>query len=1002
MSKSLDYNWLNNPQVFAVNTVEAHSSHRYYLGDEDPKGDMSLRQSLNGTWRLHYAKSANQALLDFYKTDFDEKDLDFVTVPGHLELQGFGTPQYVNTQYPWDGKEYLRPPQIPQEGNAVASYIKHFEVDEALRGKRTFISFQGVATAIFVWLNGHFVGYSEDSFTPSEFELTDYLVEGDNKLAVAVYKYSTASWLEDQDFWRLTGIFRDVYLYAIPETHIQDIFVKADYNPDTEYGSLSYDLKFEGNLDDIDLVVDVKNADTLVGGELEKLTGTAYSNNLEDLEVSPWSAEKPTLYDVTFTLQKDGKVIEVVPVKVGFRRFQIKDGIMILNGKRIIFKGVNRHEFNARTGRHITEEDMLWDIQFMKRNNINAVRTSHYPNQTRWYELCDEYGIYVIDEANLETHGTWQKLGLPEPSWNIPASDPQWLDACLDRAKNMFERDKNHASVLIWSCGNESYAGDDIAKMADYFRDVDGTRPVHYEGVTWCREFDYITDIESRMYAKPDEIEEYLTNDPKKPYISCEYMHTMGNSAGGLQLYTDLEKYPHYQGGFIWDFIDQGIYKKDDYGKEYLTYGGDWDDRPSDYEFCGNGIVFADRKETPKIQPVKHLYSDIKLTVTETGVAVTNDRLFEDTSDVYFTARVLENGDAVWSRDFTAVVEPGESQTYQVDFPSANTGVETVYEVSVRQAKDTLWAQKGHELVRGQFVTVEALPAIEQSFDKPKVIEGDFNIGIQGDTFSILLSKAQSTLVSLVYNGVEYINQGPKVTFWRASTDNDRGAGYPFDMGVWKSAGQNSKAIKTEVTESDKDVTVTYTYQLLLPVEAYVTVAYTVDAEGRITVKATYPGQENLPNLPEFGLELALKPELSQLSYYGHGAYESYLDKLDGAYLGRYTSRVDKELAPYLMPQESGNHYGVRELELTSKNGDGLVIKAVNKAFEFSALPNSTAEIDTARHQNELPLKRSTWLKLLSAQMGVGGDDSWGAPVHDEFLISSADKQELTVVIEPK
>lgn len=994
--------YLNDPKIVSVNTVDAHSDHKYFESlAEFSEGEMKLRQSLNGKWKIHYAQNTNQVLKDFYKTEFDETDLNFINVPGHLELQGFGSPQYVNTQYPWDGKEFLRPPQVPQESNAVASYVKHFTLNDALKDKKVFISFQGVATSIFVWVNGNFVGYSEDSFTPSEFEISDYLVEGDNKLAVAVYRYSTASWLEDQDFWRLYGIFRDVYLYAIPKVHVQDLFVKGDYDYQTKTGQLDIDLKTVGDYEDkkIKYVLSdhegiVTEGDASVNGDGE------LSVSLENLKIKPWSAENPKLYNLTLHVLDDDQVVEVVPVKVGFRHFEIKDKLMLLNGKRIVFKGVNRHEFNARTGRCITEEDMLWDIKVMKQHNINAVRTSHYPNQTRWYELCDEYGLYVIDEANLETHGTWQKLGLSEPSWNIPASEPEWLPACLDRANNMFQRDKNHASVIIWSCGNESYAGKDIADMADYFRSVDNTRPVHYEGVTWCREFDYITDIESRMYAKPADIEEYLTNNPQKPYISCEYMHTMGNSGGGLKLYTDLEKYPEYQGGFIWDFIDQAIYKPLPNGSEFLSYGGDWHDRPSDYEFCGNGIVFADRTLTPKLQTVKHLYSNIKIAVDEKSVTIKNDNIFEDLSAYTFLARVYEDGRKVGESEYHFDVKPGEEATFPVEFAVGASNSERIYEVACVQKEATEWAPKGHEIVRGQYVAEKI--STETPVKAPlNVVEGDFNIGIQGQNFSILLSRAQNTLVSAKYNGVEFIEKGPKLNFTRAYTDNDRGAGYPFEMAGWKVAGNYSKVTDTQIQIEDDSVKVTYVHELPGLSDVEVKVTYQVDYKGRIFVTANYDGKAGLPNFPEFGLEFAIGSQFTNLSYYGYGAEESYLDKLPGAYLGRYETSVEKTFAPYLMPQESGNHYGTREFTVSDDNHNGLKFTALNKAFEFSALRNSTEQIENARHQYELQQSDATWIKVLAAQMGVGGDDSWGAPVHDEFLLSSADSYQLSFMIEP-
>ncbi|MBE6843788.1 MAG: beta-galactosidase, partial [Ruminococcus sp.] len=551
--------WLKNPEIFSVNREKAHSDHICTVNGQQ------LKQSLNGIWKFSYTEHPDNRPVDFYKTDFDVSGFDDITVPGHIQLQGYDKPQYVNTQYPWEGYEKLIPPQIPNERNPVGSYVNFFDVDKALLGLKTFISFQGVETAFYVWLNGKFVGFSEDSFTPSEFDITPYLKEKGNKLAVEVYRYSTASWLEDQDFWRFSGIFRDVYLYAVPEVYIRDMKVIADYDHENKKGFLTTELDIIGDGDySIKLKLTDKDGDSVFESDSANVTA-------DISDISPWSAEEPYLYTLTAEIiMANGKVILTAQTNIGFRTFELKDGIMCLNGKRIIFKGINRHEWNAERGRVITEEDMLWDIRFMKQNNINAVRTCHYPNNSRWYQLCDEYGIYLIDETNLESHGTWQKMGLCEPFSNVPASLPEWKGAVLDRARSMYERDKNHASVLIWSCGNESYCGDDIAEMADYFHSVDQTRLVHYEGVVWNRKYDHITDMESRMYAKPHEVEEYLLKKSGKPYISCEYMHAMGNSLGGMKLYTDLEdKYMSYQGGFIWDFIDQALYKDG-----VLVYGG--------------------------------------------------------------------------------------------------------------------------------------------------------------------------------------------------------------------------------------------------------------------------------------------------------------------------------------------------------------------------------------------------------------------------------------------
>lgn len=539
-AKEAKLSWLEDPEVFAVNRIPAHSDHTYF---EKETEERPLRQCLNGSWLFSYAKNPSMRVERFYEDSYDCSGFDTIQVPGHLETQGYGRNQYINTMYPWDGEEFLRPPMVSKRNNPVGSYVKYFTLEEQMKGKRTFISFQGVETAFYVWLNGTFIGYSEDSFTPAEFELTETLREGENKLAVEVYKRSSASWLEDQDFFRFSGIFRDVFLYSIPRVHVRDIFVKAGLTDSYQEGTLEIRAELIRDIDDVTIEASLRDGD-----EKEIWNGNAEGKEevffkASGLAVLPWSAEEPRLYRLYLYVKNDeGQILEFIPQKVGFRRFEMKDRIMCLNGKRILFKGVNRHEFNPVRGRAITREDMLWDIRFMKQHNINAVRTSHYPNQTLWYELCDEYGIYLIDETNLESHGSWQKLGEVEPSWNVPGDRPEWKAAVLDRASSMFERDKNHPSVLIWSCGNESYAGTDIEAMSEYFHEKDDSRLVHYEGVFWNRKYDHISDMESRMYAKPAEIEEYLENDPKKPYISCEYMHSMGNSTGGMKLYTDLEK----------------------------------------------------------------------------------------------------------------------------------------------------------------------------------------------------------------------------------------------------------------------------------------------------------------------------------------------------------------------------------------------------------------------------------------------------------------------------
>lgn len=626
-----DMKWLDNPEVFKVNQLEPHSDHCYYLDYSDMKKEKNpLLQSLNGQWEFAYSKNVMERPVDFYKETFDASGFDKIMVPGHIELAGYDKIRYINTMYPWEGKEYHRGAYSmeatgAEEGmfseaqyNPVGSYIKNFDLDKNMCGKRIHICFEGVEEAMYLWLNGQFIGYAEDSFTPSEFDLTPYIKEKGNVLAVQVHKMSTAAFLEDQDFFRFFGIFRNVTLKAIPDVHLEDVWFKPVLNQDNESGSVSVSMKVSATDSQnvtAGFILKDREENILVEKSLQL---NKENNHLEgticvDLEsVRLWDNHNPYLYHAYVELKaEDGSLAEVIPYDIGFRRIEIIDKVVYLNGKRLVITGVNRHEWNARTGRCIGIEDMKADISCMLRNNINSVRTCHYPDQIPWYYMCDDAGIYVMAETNLESHGSFQKLGAIEPSCNVPGSIPQWRDAVLERAKNNFETFKNHTSILFWSLGNESYAGDDIEAMNVYFAEKQDGRLVHYESSYYNRAYeDTISDLETRMYAKPEDVEEYLNNSPKKPYILCEFMHDMGNSMGGLGSYMKLiDKYDMYHGGFIWDFIDQAIMVKDPVtGKDVLRYGGDFDDKPADYEFSANGIVFADRKEKPAMQEVRYYY----------------------------------------------------------------------------------------------------------------------------------------------------------------------------------------------------------------------------------------------------------------------------------------------------------------------------------------------------------------------------------------------------------
>ncbi len=632
-----DLTWLDNPEVFRVNQLEAHSDHPFYQSEDNMAlsasevpfsqsytKNNSLLQSLNGIWKFRYSVSAKERPEYFYREDFTAGGFDEIAVPCHIELAGYDKIHYINTMYPWEGHYYRRPAyslgnRSPNgtfseaSYNPVGSYLKKFDLEKGLLGKRVCISFEGVEQAMYVWLNGKFIGYAEDSFTPSEFDLTPYIKEKGNILAVEVHKRSTAAFLEDQDFFRFFGIFRNVTLYAKPEIHIEDMWIKPYLNEDNTSGKLGLELKISNRIELGTVTFRLQNKENqiILLENIKAKEKLSYESALVD-NVIPWSYKNPYLYTVILEVYDNkGDLMEIVPYKLGFRRIEIKDKLILLNGRRLILNGVNRHEWSHTGGRCINFTDMQTDMSLILQNNINAVRTSHYPNQIPWYYLCDDNSIYLMSETNLESHGSWQKLGAIEPSWNVPGSLPEWKEAVLDRARTNFEVFKNHTSVLFWSLGNESYAGDNIESMNRFFKEKDDSRLVHYEGVVNNRVYEAsISDVESRMYATPGQIADYLDSAPAKPFILCEYMHDMGNSLGGLKSYMDLiARYEMYQGGYIWDFIDQALLVKDEVtGEMVLRYGGDFDDRPSDYEFSGDGIVFADRTEKPAMQEVRYYY----------------------------------------------------------------------------------------------------------------------------------------------------------------------------------------------------------------------------------------------------------------------------------------------------------------------------------------------------------------------------------------------------------
>lgn len=1041
--KRFDYEKVKDPEFFRENRIDAHSDHIWYRNlTEERTGESSFRQSLNGLWKFAYAPNYQAALKGFEAAGYDCRSWADIRVPAHIQLEGYDSPQYVNVQYPWDGRQQVVPGQTPEFFNPVGSYVKYFTVPDFMKNGPLYISFQGVESALALWCNGEYVGYSEDTFTPSEFELTPFLKEGENKLAAQVFKWSASSWCEDQDFFRFSGIFRDVYLYTVPSVHVWDLKVQTLLNDGLDSAELVLDLKTTGaGRISAALYREEKNYRCLK--EYVRFPGqTAGRHTVADMTaalreenhfVIPverpllWSAEEPNLYKLVIEVtDEDGQVQEVIPQLVGFRRFEMQDTLMKLNGKRIVFKGVNRHEFSSRTGRVVSEAELWQDLVTMKQHNINAIRTCHYPNDSRIYSLCDQLGLYMIDECNLESHGSWEPVarGAAERDSVVPGNRPEWSAMMLDRANSMYQRDKNHAAILIWSCGNESYGGKNIYDMSRFFHENDPGRLVHYEGVFNDRSYPDTSDMESQMYTHAADIEEWLRKDRSKPFICCEYTHAMGNSCGAMHKYTDLtDREPLYQGGFIWDYIDQSICKKDRYGEEFQAYGGDFDDRPSDYNFSGNGIVYGgDRMPSPKMQEVKFNYQNIAVEVTQEKLTIVNKNLFVNTGDFDCFVRLEREGRLLEEVFLPTDVEPGCSGEFAmpVKIPSGPEAAgEYAVTVSFRLKKAVPWAEAGYEIAFGQGVfrvqdRLVSMPGAREEAlggtltgrsllaDRPiaeeksfEVIRGTYNLGVRGEAFEALFSYNSGGLVSYRFGGKELLKTIPKPNFWRAPIDNDCGNDMMQRYGQWKLASmyvthKGAPGQNPVVKVRQNYVEVTYTYLLPTSPAADCQVKYTVYGDGTIETTLSYAPVPGLGDMPEFGMLFKMDADYSNLEWYGNGPEETYADRQRGAKLGLYHNKVADNMTRYMVPQECGNKTEVRYAKVTDDRGRGLLF--AGDRMYFSALPYTPHEMENAAHIYELPPVHYTVIRAALGQMGVGGDDSWYSRVHEEYLLP-ADKR---------
>ncbi len=1019
------YEMIKNPEFFKEGVLPAHSDHVAYASEDELEiGSSSLTLSLNGLWKFSYAVNYNSVIPGFEKEEYDCTTWNDIHVPAHMQMEGYDIPAYINVQYPWDGHEDIDLGEIPEKFNPVGSYVKYFDLPENWCGKEVHVVFDGVESGYALWLNGKYVGYSEDTFTPSEFNLTPFLKNGTNKMAVQVFKWTSSSWMEDQDFFRFSGIYRNVFLRLVPAAHIDDIKVRTILNDDFTEADLEVTLKSSDTNGKTEYVL-YRNNHPVVKGTVDNSQEAV----IKEKVTSPvlWSAEDPQLFQLLLRVMDDnGEVTEVIRQNVGFRRFEMKDGLMLINGKRIVFKGVNRHEFSCDTGRVVSDDDVLLDILTMKKNNINAIRTSHYQNSAKIYELCDIYGLYMIAENNMESHGSWapypDKVAVEHA---IPGSRDNCMAVMLDRINSTYQLDKNHPSVLIWSVGNESHGGKVPYEMSQLFRKLDPDRLVHYEGVCHDRTYNDTSDMESQMYPSVKAIEEFLAGNKDKPFICCEYTHAMANSNGAMFKYTDLaDREPRYQGGFIWDYVDQSIRTKNCFGEEYQAYGGDFGERPTDYNFSGNGIVDGQRQPYAKMQEVKFNYQNIKAVVSTDKVKVINTNLFTNTSEYNCVVILERDGKKIAEKPMATDVEPLSEKEYEL--PEAITAKmavmnaagfdengpfpldEYVVTVSFRLRNDTSWAKVGHEVAFGQGVFRKAA-ATYIACSPVTLIKGNFNIGVKGNHFSVLFSKEKG-LVSYRYAGKELIEAIPRPNFWRAPVDNDYGNSMPQRYAQWKIAstycsqkpiiedstnyvnGSFEERIQYPVIKEDKNsVSLTYKYYLPTTPASSVMVTYTVTGDGRVWIKEEYDAVKGLTPMPEFGMMFRFNPDYKFIEYYGNGPEENYCDRNRGAKLGIFKTSTTDAIEKYLLPQETGNRTDVRWAKVVDRKGRGLLFEAPD-SMNFSALPYTPDELEAAQHPYELPRVFKTVVRCSLVQMGVAGDDSWGSKTHEEFLLPNDKK----------
>ena len=992
--------WQANPEIVGVNRLPQHATLMPYENfDEAKKADRyasSRCKLLNGKWKFKLYKNYAYKPSDFAQPHYDAHNWDSIIVPGSWQMQGYDQPQYCNVRYPWEGSEDICPPNSPTKHNPVGCYLKKIHINAAALKKRIVLCFEGVESAFYLYINGERVGYSESSFNRAEFDISRHLHEGSNTIGVEVYRWCTGSWLECQDMWRLGGIFRNVYIYTTEKEYIRDFEIHAEPDAQLHDGYLNVTVKTNGSYEGLSIDMNVLDHEGAMVALDIQYASEEHITEMKAIvtNVNPWSAEKPYLYTVVLTLKNNGVPIEYISQKVGFRTVEIKEGIIRIHGRRVVFKGTNRHEFDCHTGRYITEDVMRQDIELMKQNNINAVRTSHYPNTPRWYELCDEYGLYVIDENNMETHGTgWSTIiGCPQ----LPGSRPEWEKACMERIKALYHRDKNYTCVVSWSLGNESLGGETPKKMYKWIKSTDKSRFVHFECYKAPDEKD-ISDVQSRMYARPDECEEYaLSGRDGRPFILCEYTHAMGNSCGSTDEYTSLwDKYACLQGGFVWDWVDQSILTKDENETEYLAYGGDFGENPHDGHFCGNGLLFGDRKVTPKLAEIKRLYQniDIKAIDAEKGIIeLWNKNLFTDLNE--YEMYWCQCSDKGIFREGTEIIdlEPQDKKVIDLELNRVSND-ECYLNIEFRTKDDNLWSKAGHQVAKAQFVINE----FENTYDEleedlPLLVDdtyGSLRI-ISDDAIIRFERRERNQLYSIKIGNEELLQQPMRLNFWRALTDNDRGSRAGSRLGCWRDAGDTPGIFNNtkwhienyQILDDGKKVVVTGGATICTQPESKAVVIYTITSKG-IGIDMQFIPNSELPEIPEVSLLFELPKDFENITYLGAGPDENYIDRKNAADIGLYNTTVSDMWVDYLKPQECGNRTGVRYATLV---GDKKVFTIVAEpVMELNACHWLPKEVENVWHQKDMPEYNKTVVRCIARQQGIGGYDSWGAHCNEKY-----------------